>query len=241
MSAREQVVDWYAYAQRYDLLLAYNPYYQEARRRILAEVARWSPGPGTVLADLGAGTGNYSAALARAHPETAVCHLENNRGMNAVALRKAAGLSNFRLLAHSVFEAPFEAASLDGVLCINALYTFPAPEAVLVTIFDWLRPGGRLVLLDPGRVMNLLAWKWAIFRHLAWTYGLRRTWQIVQEGKAVSRQNARIRALQRNGTYWLHSHAEFCEAVRMAGFEVYASDTCFRGDCDLVFARKPAN
>jgi ubiquinone/menaquinone biosynthesis C-methylase UbiE len=239
MKSLTTVVDWQAYAQQYDLLLTYNPYYQEALQQVIQEVKNWRLSPGDRIADLGAGTGNYSVRVAQLHPQAQILHLERNRGMNALAAKKAGGLANFQLIHRSIREAPFQAGELQGILCINALYTFPEPAQMLAHMFTWLQEGGQIVLLDPGRIMDIMAWRLAIGKHLLRNYGLRQTLRIFRQGKMVSQQNALIREQQVNGTYWTHSPEEFVAFVENAGFRINYATTCFREDCDLVFAEKP--
>lgn len=232
------IVDWFAYARQYDLLLAYNPYYREAFAQVVAAISEWDIAEDGQIADLGAGTGNYSVKAAQLHPHAKILHLEKNRGMNTLAAKKASGLHNFELVPACIEQAPFDEGSLQGILCINALYTFPEPYRILEQMYGWLQPGGRIVVLDPGRIMNIRAWRLAIAKYLLKTYGLRQTIRIFQQAKHVSQQNHHIRTQQLNGTYWTHTHEEFCAAIRQVGFQIDSSTYCFRGDCDLVFARK---
>ena len=231
-------VDWEAYAQKYDMLLAYNPFYQEVHRQIMDQIKNWQIAEGDIIADVGAGTGNYSVAVAELFPEARVLHIDNDPGMNAIAAKKSTALNNFQMLDIPVGEVRFEEGSLQGLLCINAIYTFPDPQAELKKMYNWLAPRGHAILVDAGRIMNVWSWTMAITWRLFRTYGLAKTLEVLQEAKAVSQQNAYIRKMQQNGTFWTHSHEEFCEAVRAAGFHIDTSGTCFRGDCDLVIARK---
>ena len=231
-------VDWYAYAQKYDMLLAYNPFYQQAHQKVMKQVKNWSLRDGAVIADIGAGTGNYSVAAARLFPKAQVLHFDQDKGMNLMAAKKAEDLSNLQIIEKPVEQSDFTEGHLSGILCINALYTFPDPENTLRKMYRWLEPGGYLALVDAGRIMNLWSWKLAISWHMLWKHGLTKTLEIFREAKTVSQQNAYIRKMQKNGTYWTHSHEEFCAAVRNAGFTIEMSERCFRGDCDLVIARK---
>lgn len=230
--------DWEAYAQRYDMLLKYNPFYQELHQQVKEILTSWTLPKGGDLVDLGAGTGNYSTLAARMFPEVNVWHIDNNPGMNKVAAGKATDLSNLEILQQGVSETEFSPDSLHGLLCINAIYTFPDPPQILQRIFRWMAPGGRVVLVDPGRVMNLFSWKMAIGRHLLKNYGWKKTLEIFSKAKVVSQQNMHIRKMQKQKHYWTHSHEAFCEAVAAAGFQIETAQLCFRGDCDLVVARK---
>lgn len=236
---KNHTINWEAYAQRYDMLLHYNPFYQDLHQKVMALLRTWALPPGGDLVDLGAGTGNYSIPAARIFPEVHVWHIDNNPGMNSVAAGKASALTNFEILHQGIAETDFSPDSLHGVLCINAIYTFPNPQEALQQIYRWLKPGSRAILVDPGRVMNLFSWKIAIGWHLLKNYGIRKTFDIFHKAREVSRQNAYIREMQKNNTYWTHTHEEFCEAIKEAGFQIETSRLCFRGYCDLVVAKKP--
>lgn len=232
------IVDWNAYAQKYDMLLSFNPFYQQLHKEVIHNLKDWEIGTGSIIADLGAGTGNYSVEMAKLFPGAQVLHIDNNKGMNEIAVKKAENLPNFQVIEKSIEEVGFEENSLQGLICINAVYTFPRPENVLRKMYDWLAPGASAIIVDPGRIMSLLSWKMAIAWHLIKTYGIKKSIEIFKESEAVGKQNAFIRDQQKNGVYWTHSHAEFCAAVQKAGFHIESSNTCFRGDCDMVVARK---
>lgn len=235
-----QTVSWDTYAQTYDILLSYNPFYQQLQREVMEFVAQWDIHPGDILADIGAGTGNYSIALARLFPEATVLHNDQDEGMNAVAgaKKETESLPNHQILSQSVHEIAIQPGSLKGLISIHALYTFPNPNRVLRDMYHWLKPGGCAVLVDAGRIMRVWDWQIAIGWHLLRKHGLRRTLEIFKEGKEVSRQNAYIRNLQKDGTFWTHTHAEFCQSVRSAGFEIIHNHPTYRGVSDLVVLRK---
>jgi len=48
-----------------------------------------------------------------------------------------------------------------------------------------------------------------------------------------------IAEAQRTGVYWSHALAEFRSAIEAAGFEIVAAREAYRGNSDLVVARKP--
>ncbi|NRB53897.1 MAG: methyltransferase domain-containing protein [Saprospiraceae bacterium] len=233
------IVDWKAYAQKYDMLLAYNPFYQETHQEVINKISDWNMAEGDLIADVGAGTGNYSVEVARLFPQARILHIDNDEGMIARASEKAAELKNFQILDKPIGEVQFAEESLQGLLCINAIYTFPNPKAELKKMYRWLAPGAQIVLVDAGRIMNLRAWTLALAWSMLRKHGLRTTLKVLKEAKAVSQQNAYIRENQQNGTFWTHSHEQFCEAVLEAGFLIENASVCFRGDCDLVIARKP--
>ena len=105
-------------------------------------------------------------------------------------------------------------------------------------MFTWLKQGGKGVLVNSGRMVNVMDWQLAIGWHLIKTYGLSKALKIMNEGKEVSRQNRLIREMQRDGTFWTHSHEEFCQAIEAAGFTIISTQTCFRGISDFVVVEK---
>lgn len=235
-----QVVSWKSYAQKYDMLLSFNPFYQHLHQAVLAEVSEWEINGGDLIADVGAGTGNYSLSLARLFPQARVLHIDNDSGMNEAARTKRTqlGISNHAILESGIEDVELAEGSLRALISIHALYTFPRPEQVLQRMHKWLQPGGEAILVDAGRIVNVLSWQLAISFHLLRTYGWKKTWEIFREGREVSQQNAYIRNMQGNGTFWTHSHAEYCTAVEKAGFEILDAGTTFRGISDWVKVRK---
>lgn len=234
-------VEWQTYAQSYDLLLSYNPYYQALRKQVLQEISKWQIPAGGTIADIGAGTGNYSIAIAKENPAITVYHIDRDPGMIDRAREKQTvySLDNLRFFQQSIDETEFGQNSLSGIAAIHSLYTFPSPKQVLKKFYAWMEPGGYGIFVDPGRKVNVLSWQWAIGTHLIKNYGLRKTLEIMRSGKEVSRQNRKIQRMQARGEFWLHSHQEFCQAVQEAGFCIAHSDTTFRGISDLIIARKP--
>lgn len=233
-------VNWKSYAQAYDMLMVYNPFYQQLHKEVLSYVEEWDIPEGATIADLGAGTGNYSLAIASKFPKANVLHIDNNEGMNARTTEKRMemGLDNHRILDQSIEEVDIQPGSLDALISIHALYAFPNPQEVLKKAFSWLKPGAPAILVDAGRIVNVLDWQLAIGWHLLRQHGLRKSLKIISEGKIVSRQNAKLREMQRNGVLWTHSHEEFVEAVHKAGFEVKSSHITFRGISDCVITKK---
>ena len=240
MEKVQNTVDWQLYAEKYDMLLSYNPFYQKLREEVLSVISGWQIETGDLIADIGAGTGNYSIALAQIFPIARIIHIDNNAGMNERAKMKKekAGLTNIDILNQGIEKVYLGSNSLRAMVSIHALYTFPKPEQALRSMYDWLEPGGVGILVDPGRIVNVIDWQLAIGWHLLSNYGLMQTLQIFKEAKPVSEQNRIIREMQKRGELWTHSHEAFCEAVEEAGFTISESRTCFRGLSDMVVVSK---
>lgn len=236
MTRRDAPVDWSEYAETYDLLLEYNPFYQALHAEVLGHTAPWSLPPGARILDLGAGTGNYSLALAARFPEAHVVHVDRDATMNARAEQKRAeqGLDNVEIRTAQVEDLAFPDGHFAAAVCVHAFYTFPSPPEVMARLHRWLAPGAPAVFVDAGRVVKVLDWQIAVGSAMVRTHGLKKTIEVMRRGKEVSRQNRKISELQRDGTYWTHAHQEFVDAVSGAGFAVQAAGTTFRGISDWV-------
>jgi ubiquinone/menaquinone biosynthesis C-methylase UbiE len=243
-----QATDWQAYAEVYDLLAEHNPAYQALLARFNEAVSRWPLRPGARLADLGAGTGNFSLALAEAFPACPVTHLDSNVAMNRAAERKAraAGRGNLHVLTCDISSAcqrlgePFAAGSLAALTTVHALYAFPQPQQVLASAFTWLQPGGWLLACDAGRMGSVAGWAAYVLAHHWRRHGLAATLGLYRRALAVVALNRPLQRAQREGRLWRHTPAEFRAAIEGAGFEVVQACQVYRGDSDFVVARKPA-
>ncbi|TGD99832.1 class I SAM-dependent methyltransferase [Methylobacterium nonmethylotrophicum] len=98
-------------------------------------------GPGRSAADLGAGTGKFTALLAATG--AAVAAIEPVEAMRA---RLAASLPGVTALAGSAEAMPLPDASLDAIVCAQAFHWFATPAA-LAEIRRVLKVGGRLGLV----------------------------------------------------------------------------------------------
>jgi ubiquinone/menaquinone biosynthesis C-methylase UbiE len=238
MKTRE--FDWSEYAAAYDVMAEMNPAYQELLVDFQRAIAEWKVEPGEVLADFGAGTGNFSVKLAAQFPKCEVRHVDSNAVMNARAAEKAriAGLQNFRVLAADLQEVSFAPGSLAGIVTVHALYTLPDPQGFLRHLHGWLRPGGHAFLCNAGRRVDVADWRNYLLRESLRRHGLWRTVSAFWRGRVVARENAKIAELQRNGTFWTHTTEEFRQAVEAAGFTVLKHCTAYRGCSDVALCRK---
>ena len=240
MPSPTKPMDWSIYAQKYDMLIAYNPYYQDLQKEVLAIINDWQPGPNDIVTDIAGGTGNYSTAIAQAYPNTKVIHVDQDPGMIQVTQAKKTRLEleNLEVLQKGVGEITFGEGTITMCICIHAFYTFPDPLAIMKKMYDWLDDGGLAVFVDPGRPVNVWGWKLAIGWRMLMKYGLNKTLEVMKEGRIVAEQNQRIQELQRNGTYWTHTHEAFLSTIEKAGFKILTSRKTFRQLSDLAVVQK---
>lgn len=102
--------------------------------------------PEWLLADLGCGTGQMTAALAP-HVRR-VIGVDQSQAMLAAAARRTAGLSNVELRKGSLEAIPIDDGACDGAVLLLVLSYVPDPLRVLQEAARILRPGGRLVVTD---------------------------------------------------------------------------------------------
>lgn len=112
--------------------------------------------PGT-WADLGAGDGLFTRALARLlGPNSRIYALERDPGAVAALRRWAESEAVNVIPVEADFTLPFDLpglarSGLDGMLFANALHFIPDAGPVLAGLAGWLRPGGRIVFVEYDR------------------------------------------------------------------------------------------
>jgi ubiquinone/menaquinone biosynthesis C-methylase UbiE len=102
-------------------------------------------------ADLGSGAGAFTLALADLlGPGATIVSVDRNGG----ALRRQREAMEARFPDAAVeyrqadFTRPLTLPDLDGVLMANSLHYVRHKEPVLAAVRGWLRPGGRLLLIE---------------------------------------------------------------------------------------------
>ncbi len=131
----------------------YDVFTPEANARLVAtfvELSRLRP-PARV-ADLGCGSGTFTARLERAGYDCV--GLDISAKLIAVARRK---YPEIEFAEGDIEQLPFPDASFDGVLLSGVVHHFPDPSRCAAEVFRVLRPGGRFVAFDPNR-MNPFMW-----------------------------------------------------------------------------------
>jgi SAM-dependent methyltransferase len=106
---------------------------------------------GGVWADLGAGAGAFTLALADLlGPGATIYAVDRDRGALgalAEAMRARYPATTLHAIAAD-FAHPLDLPPIDGVVMANSLHFQRHKEPVLVLVRGYLRPGGRLVLVE---------------------------------------------------------------------------------------------
>jgi precorrin-6B methylase 2 len=134
-----------------------------AQRSRRAEVSRLAEllavGEGATVAEIGAGTGWLTVEVARRvgrsgrvySTEISVDRLADIRRAAA-----AAGLSNVIVLEAGERATGLPSECCDAIFMRRVYHHLTAPSAILTSIYEALRPGGRLVIVDfrPDRLVG---------------------------------------------------------------------------------------
>jgi ubiquinone/menaquinone biosynthesis C-methylase UbiE len=128
----------------------------EAVREEIFRLAR--PNPQDRCVDLGAGTGFITLPLARKTHHVTGVDLSPAMAADLAQRAEAQKLTNVATMVEDLATVRFPGGSIDLAVSNHALHHLPHPDKqqVLARAFDWLRPGGRLVVADLmfGRSLN---------------------------------------------------------------------------------------
>ncbi len=111
------------------------------------DVVRFRP---QVIADLGAGTGIHSAALARRYRGATVVALDVSEAMLRQARRRSTWRSKLRVLGGDMEALPLESGSVDMIFSNLTLQWCNEMDRVFAELRRVLRPGGLLMLTTFG-------------------------------------------------------------------------------------------
>jgi tRNA A58 N-methylase Trm61 len=142
-----------------DAVAVWTDTLERERREVIAErdeiVAALELTPGITVADIGAGTGAFLAALSVGVGDAGtliavdivpefVAHLRSRAG--------AEGLTNVVFTLASATNVGLEAQSVDLLFLCDVYHHIEYPAVYLPTLHHALRPGGRLVIVEFDRI-----------------------------------------------------------------------------------------
>jgi ubiquinone/menaquinone biosynthesis C-methylase UbiE len=143
------------FSARVDHYRRYRPSYPAAAIELLA--ARCGLGPGTIVADVGSGTGILTEQLLERGAQ--VIGIEPNDAMRKAAEERLAAEPRFRSLAATAEETTLPPASVDLWVAAQAFHWFDAPRTRLEAL-RVVRSGGFAALLwnerppEPGAFLT---------------------------------------------------------------------------------------
>ncbi|MCS6880443.1 MAG: class I SAM-dependent methyltransferase [Oscillochloridaceae bacterium] len=118
---------------------------------MVALIRGGAPEPGGVWADLGAGTGNFTWALAEVLGPAATIHALD-RDARAIAAQRARLHTDPPAATILPQQAdvlhPLDLPPLDGIICANLLHFVRDQAGLLRRLRAHLRPGGRLLVVE---------------------------------------------------------------------------------------------
>ncbi len=147
-------------------------------RASIREMARHLPPSGAALRllDVGCGPGNSTIELLRLRPDLRITGLDRSIGMLHQARRfvQYESQTNLRITQADAAHLPFAESSMDAITAHSVYYLLSAQAKAIFLreVLRVLRPGGRLILLDPADIPYPLSVIWQAPRSalsvLAW-------------------------------------------------------------------------
>jgi arsenite methyltransferase len=149
-------------------------------------------GEGDRVADLGAGAGYFTFRLARAvGPQGVVYAVDTDAGMSSLIADAAArdNVDNVVIVA-AAEDDPALPEPVDLILMVNAFHHLPEPVSYLTTLSRYVRPGGRVAVIEAFP-------KWFLLGHATTPEDIATTmreagYALTERPGALSRQSFQI-------------------------------------------------
>ncbi|WP_035616299.1 class I SAM-dependent methyltransferase [Haloferula sp. BvORR071] len=106
--------------------------------------------PTDVIADIGAGSGYYSFRISPKVPQGKVVAVDIQQEMLDFLRNKSVELKITNVEPHlgAIDDLKLPAATLDAALMVDAYHEFSHPREMLTSLYQALKPGGRIFLLE---------------------------------------------------------------------------------------------
>ncbi|HUE95287.1 MAG TPA: class I SAM-dependent methyltransferase [Longimicrobiaceae bacterium] len=123
---------------------------REREERTDLFIGRLTLQPGDVVADIGAGTGYFSFPIAERVPEGRVLAVDIQPEMLQIIeqRRRALGIDNVEPVEGTIADPRLPRGEVDLIFIVDAYHEFSHPREMGRAMFEALKPGGRLVLLE---------------------------------------------------------------------------------------------
>ncbi|WP_028649157.1 methyltransferase domain-containing protein [Nocardiopsis sp. CNT312] len=205
-------------AHAYDRLVAANPGYHTHLRISARRLGLDGTGEGLRILDLGCGTGASTKALLHVLPHARITGVDASEGMLESARAKPwpDSVSFHRARAEDLtpqWAAEHLGGPVDAVFGAYLIRNCPAPDALLSTVRDLLRPGGRLVLHEYSVADSVAAR--AVWSAVCWGV-------VIPAGRALTGRGDLFRYLWR-GVLEFDGRQALLERMRRAGLVSVAS------------------
>jgi ubiquinone/menaquinone biosynthesis C-methylase UbiE len=126
-------------------------------------IAKLGLKPGDIVADVGSGSGAYSIAFAKAvAPNGIVYAVDIDQEMlNYVADQaKKAGVTNLRTVLGEYNDPKLPVRNIDVAFFQQVLHMIINRQTYLDTVVNYLKPDGRVVVIDKNPDQNMKSWMW---------------------------------------------------------------------------------
>ncbi|MHC4268849.1 MAG: class I SAM-dependent methyltransferase [Planctomycetota bacterium] len=235
-------VNWQEYAKQYDLLMKNHAPYQELLQVCLRSIDEWDLSPGSILADFGGGTGNFSLSIAKKFPEIKIFYIDNNDEMIRIANSKFIGndVNNVVIKKIDLDKMDYRTfPRIDGAIMINSLYATTSPLDTVKFIYSRLNPDSRFFVSDLGRRMKIIDWGIYLLLQSIKNNGIVKTIELFRNTNLARKENIKIGKKQKSREYWVHDLDEFINIFKDRGFTIeFSSNKYYRGYNDTVVARR---
>lgn len=123
---------------------------EEERPSKMIEILQARLEPDDVFADIGAGTGYYSFRVAPLVPEGKVLAVDIQQEMLDLLsqLARDRDVDNVAPILGTITDPKLPDGGVDWVMMVDAYHEFDHPREMMQAMFDDLRPGGQVILLE---------------------------------------------------------------------------------------------